>query len=137
MTTDANDTPVLMIVDGESLNRERMMEYTKALLSSGLYDQLGGYYLNMPRPIDTFEGETPDNHVTLIVRFPSLKNARTFWYSRTYQDAIKPLRLNPSAGNLTVRVYREIDVPPHMVGKVGVNAFVCKFDPAPIHVVDR
>ena len=134
---EANDTPVLMIVDGESLNRDQMMAYTKALLSSGLYNTLGGYYLNMARPIDTFEGETPDNHVTLIVRFPSLRNAQTFWYSRTYQDTIKPLRLDPVAGNFTVRVYREVDVATHMTGKVGSNAFMTEFDPTGVAVKDR
>ncbi len=137
MTNDPNDTPVLMIVDGESLNREQMMAYTKALLSSGLYDTLGGYYLNSARPIDTFEGETPDNHVTLVVRFPSLKSARTFWYSRTYQDTIKPLRLDPVAGNFTVRVYREVDVGAHMAGKVGSNAFMTSFETTGVAVQDR
>ena len=134
---DPNDTPVLMIVDGESFNRDQMMAYTKALLSSGLYDTLGGYYLNMARPIDTFEGDTPGNHVTLIVRFPSLRNAQTFWYSRTYQDTIKPLRLDPLAGNFTVRVYREVDVATHMTGKVGSNAFIAEFDPTGVAVQDR
>ena len=126
-----------MVVDGETLNRDQMMAYTKALLSSGLYDTLGGYYLNMARPIDTFEGETPDNHVTLIVRFPSLKNAQTFWFSRTYQETIKPLRLDPLAGNFTVRIYREVDVAAHMLGKVGSNAFVTEFDSTGVEVLDR
>ena len=130
--TESNDAPVLMVVDGESLNREQMMMYTKALLGSGLYDALGGYYLNSARPIETFEGDTPSNHVTLIVRFPSLKNAQTFWYSKTYQEAIKPLRLDPLAGNFTVRIYPEVDAPPHMAGKVGSNEFLTTFDPSGI-----
>jgi catechol 2,3-dioxygenase-like lactoylglutathione lyase family enzyme/uncharacterized protein (DUF1330 family) len=85
---------------------------TEKLLSSGLHAALGGDYVNGPRSIASFEGPAPVNHATLIVRFPCLANAHAFWYSPVYQETIRPLRLDPSAGDFTVRVYPEVD-PPH------------------------
>lgn len=105
------DRPVYMVVAGETIDVERMANYARALAESGLYGKAQGYYINSPRPIDTFEGEPPPNFVTLIVRFPSIEAAREFWYSPQYQDDIRPMRLNPSAGNYTVTVYEGLDLP--------------------------
>lgn len=123
-----DDKPVLMVVAGPTHDRARMMAYAKAIADSGLYQKLGGYYVNMPRPVATFEGTPPPNHSTLIVRFPCLANARAFWNSREYQEKIKPLRLNPSAGDYTVTVYLEAPLRPDMVGKVGDAAYRARFD---------
>ena len=116
-----------MIVDGRTIDRERMRIYTEKLLASGLYASLGGYYVNSPRPIATFEGTTGVDHVTLVIRFPCLTNARAFWYSRTYQEAIKPLRLDPLAGDFTVRIYPEIPAPSYMAGKVEGDRYLSAF----------
>ena len=45
-----------------------------------------------------------------------------FWYDDFYQTEIKPMRLNPSAGDYVVTLYNEADLPPYMAGKVGDNA---------------
>ena len=127
-STPACDAPVVMVVTGTTLDRERMMAYAKAIADSRLYEQLGGYYVNVPAPLAHFEGDAEAGHVTLIVRFPCLENARAFWYSRTYQEDIRPLRLDPSAGDYIVRVYPEAPLRADMAGKVGEGAYIADFD---------
>lgn len=122
------DKPVYMIVAGPTHDRARMQAYAKAIFDSGLYQQLGGYYINAPVPVAVFEGSPPPTQATLIVRFPCLANARAFWYSKTYQDRIKPLRLNPPAGDYTVTVYAEIPLRADMAGKVGAADYRVPFD---------
>jgi uncharacterized protein (DUF1330 family) len=124
----ACDKPVYMVVAGPTHDRARMQAYARAIFESGLYQQLGGYYINAPVPVATFEGDVPPTQATLIVRFPCLANARAFWYSKAYQERIKPLRLNPSAGDYTVTVYAEIPLRPDMAGKVGDGAYTATFD---------
>ena len=129
------DKPVYMVVAGPTHDRARMQAYAKAIFDSGLYQKLGGYYINAPVPLATFEGEVPPNQATLIVRFPCLANARAFWFSKEYQEKIKPLRLNPSAGDYTVTVYAEIPVRPDMAGKVGDAAYRTAFDASGVEQV--
>lgn len=112
------DAPVIMVVSGTTLDGRRMGAYGAKIAETGIYAEVGGYYLNAPRPVDVFEGDVDPRHATLMVRFPCLENARRFWNSRLYQETIKPLRLNPSAGDYTVTVYREADLPAYMHNKV-------------------
>ena len=93
------------------------------------YAEVGGYYLNTARPIEVFEGEVDPRHATLIVRFPCPANARRFWNSRLYQQTIKPLRENPPAGNYTLTVYPEAELPQCMRGKAGRSAYTASFTP--------
>ena len=116
-TQPCDGGPVLVVISGVTKDAERMMAYSKALKESGLYPSLEAYYLNSARPIRVFEGEIPDDFVTLIVRFPSVCAAEAFWNSDVYQENIRPLRLNPSAGDYTVTVYPEADIPEYMIGK--------------------
>lgn len=118
-----DNKPVLMVVAGPTHDRARMMAYAKAVADSGLYQQLGGYYVNAPVTLDTFEGTPPKGHTTLIVRFPCLANARAFWFSKVYQEKIRPLRLDPSAGDYTVTVYPEVPVRADLAGRVGSAAY--------------
>lgn len=123
-----DNQPVLMVVAGPTHDRARMQAYAKAIADSGLYQKLGGYYVNIPRPLATFNDPAPAGYTTLIVRFPCLANARAFWYSKEYQEKIKPLRLNPSAGDYIVTVYAEAPVRPDIAGKVGHNGYRTTFD---------
>ncbi len=125
---DLCDEPVLMVVAGPTHDRARMRAYGEAIARSRLYQQLGGYYINLPRPLATFEGEPPQGYTTLIVRFPCLANAQAFWNSRVYQEEILPLRQNPSAGTYTVTVYPEAPLREDMVGQVGDNGYRGSFD---------
>lgn len=120
--------PVYMVVAGPTHDRERMMAYGQAIADSQIYDRLGGYYINSPRAVATFEGDTPPGYTVLIVRFPCLANARTFWNSDVYQDEILPLRQNPSAGDYFVTVYPGIPLRPEMVGKVGEADYLARFE---------
>ena len=122
MTCDS-EKPVIMLVAGRTLDAERMRDYAIALGSSDLYPNARGYYLNIPRPVRVLEGEPDANDVALMVRFPSECSAVNFWYHDFYQTEIKPMRLNPSAGDYVVTLYNEADLPPYMAGKVGDNAY--------------
>ena len=122
MTCDS-EKPVIMLVAGRTLDAERMRDYAVALGSSDLYPNARGYYLNIPRPVRILEGEPDANDVALMVRFPSECAAVKFWYDDFYQTEIKPLRLNPTAGDYVVTLYSEADLPPYMAGKVGDNAY--------------
>ena len=122
MTCDS-ERPVIMLVAGRTLDAERMRDYAIALGSSDLYPNAQGYYLNIPRPVRILEGEPDADDVALMVRFPSECSAVNFWYDDFYQTEIKPMRLNPSAGDYVVTLYNEADLPPYMAGKVGDNAY--------------
>jgi uncharacterized protein (DUF1330 family) len=130
-----DNKPVLMVVTGQTHDRERMLAYGKAIADSGLYRKLGGYYLNAPRTLATFEGTPPKGYSTIIVRFPCLANAQAFWNSKEYQERIRPMRLNPSAGDYTVSVYPEVPVRDDMVGKIGDAAYRATFDPSQVEQV--
>ena len=122
MTCD-REKPVIMLVAGRTLDAERMRDYAIALGSSDLYPNAQGYYLNIPRPVRILEGEPDADDVALMVRFPSECSAVNFWYDDFYQTEIKPMRLNPSAGDYVVALYNEANLPPYMAGKVGDNAY--------------
>ena len=47
----------------------------------------------------------------------------TFWNSEQYQNEVKPLRLNPRAGDYVVTLYAETEVPGYMAGLVGDNSY--------------
>lgn len=121
------DAPVYMVVEGRTLDRDRMIAYARAIAASEIYQKLGGYYITVPRPLAVFEGEVPPDYVNLTVRFPCIENARAFWYSRVYQEDILPLRQNPSAGDYTVTVYAEAPLRDDMVGKVDKGRFSADF----------
>ncbi len=127
-----DNRPVLMIVSGPTLDRARMAAYAQAIASLGIYQKLGGYYLNAPRPLAVFEGAPPPGMTTLVVRFPCLANARAFWLSKDYQEAIRPLRLNPSAGDYLVTVHLETPPPDWMAGAVEPGRFTKAFDAAAV-----
>ncbi len=131
-TTPACDAPVVMVVAGPTHDRERMAAYGKAIADSKLYERLGGYYINVPRPLATFEGTPPAGYTVLMVRFPCLANAQAFWNSKEYQEKIKPLRLGPSAGDYVVTVYPEAPLRSDLAGKVGDNGYTASFDPSGI-----
>lgn len=122
-----DNKPVYMVVAGPTHDRARMQAYAKAIADSGLYQRLGGYYINSPRALATFEGEPPQGYTALIVRFPCFAHAKAFWYSKEYQEKIKPLRLEPSAGDYLVTVYPEIPVREDMQGQVGDDSYTGTF----------
>ena len=124
---NCDDTkPVIMLVAGRTLDAERMRDYAIALQRSDLYPNARGYYLNNPRPVRILEGEPDTNDVALMVRFPSECAAVSFWYDDFYQNEIKPLRLNPSAGDYVVTLYDEASLPPYMAGKVGDAKYIAE-----------
>lgn len=131
------DAPVYMVVEGRTLDRERMIAYGRAIAQSKLYEELGGYYVTIPRPLEVFEGEVAPDYVNLTVRFPCIANARAFWNSRAYREEILPIRQDPPAGDYTVTIYAEAPLREDMVGKVGDNRFIADFADVQIEQVDR
>ena len=65
-----------------------------------------------------------------------MANARAFWNSRTYQEQIRPLRLDPPAGDYIVTVYREAPLREDLVGKVGDDGYSADFPAAGIAQVE-
>lgn len=118
------ETPVIMVVAGRTLDRAQMGKYAQALAESGLYPKAKGYYLNNPRPIRHLEGNPHADDVALMVRFPSECAVLSFWNSDEYQNNVKPLRLNPRAGDYVVTVYAETALPSYMDGLVSDNAYI-------------
>ena len=135
-----DNKPVIMAVTGPTHDRARMAAYAEAIAASGLYQRLGGYYLNEFYPFEHLDGDAPDGFATVLVRFPCMANARKFWYSDAYQNEIKPIRLNPSAGDYIVRVYPERAVRADMLGKVAGNEYLAEFagdrPPDPVRFAD-
>ena len=106
MSTD-KDKAVYMLVVGQIEDREKMAAYQSALMESGLYPEHDGHYVAFGKPVDTFEGEWPDNQGLVIAKFPSLKHAQAFWHSDSYQSRIKPLR--QGAGSFSVSVFNAVE----------------------------
>lgn len=131
------DAPVYMVVEGRTRDRTRMIAYGRAIAESRLYEQLGGYYVTVPRPLEVFEGEVAPDYVNLTVRFPCIENARAFWNSRAYREDILPIRQDPPAGDYTVTIYAEAPLREDMVGRVGDNRFTADFSGAEIEQVDE
>ena len=96
--------PVVMVVDGVTNDHKQMAVYGQALMESGLHQRAGSFYMNDPRPIQILEGNRDQDHVTLLIKFPSECAAIDFWNSPIYRKKIKPLRKN--AGNYTIELYR-------------------------------
>ena len=96
--------PVVMVVDGVTNDPQQMAVYGQALKASGLHQHAGSYYLNDPRPLRILEGNRSQNHVTLLINFPSECTALEFWNSPVYNQKIRPLRKN--AGDYTIELYR-------------------------------
>ena len=124
-----DNKPVYMVVYGVTHDRERMQAYGRAIAQSGLYVELRGYYTTGFRPLAVFEGSVADNFSMVAVRFPCLAHARAFWYSKTYQEDIVPMR--DGAGDYTVIVMPAADLPPYMAGRVGPADYVETFGPEP------
>lgn len=132
------DTPVLMVIEGRTLDRARMGQYAAAIAKSEIYQKLGGYYVNVPRPIEVFEGDVEPDYVNLTVRFPCIENARAFWNSRVYQDDIIDIRRKPTlAGDYTVTIYAEAPLREDMVGKVGEARFTYDFSNPDVPQLDE
>ncbi len=87
-----------------SSQSRQMAVYGQALKASGLHQHAGSYYLNDPRPLRILEGNRSQNHVTLLINFPSECAALEFWNSPVYNQKIRPLRKN--AGDYTIELYR-------------------------------
>lgn len=124
--TVCDNRPVVMLVEGTIRDAARLNAYADAIRSSGLYQQLGGYYLVNPRPVAVFEGAAPPERSLLAVRFPCLAHARAFWNSKIYREKIVPLRSNPSAGDFVVTVHLELSIPAYMHDRVVPAAYGAK-----------
>ncbi len=84
--------PATMLVYGTIEDRERIVEYGKALAQSGLYPKNRGYYIASTPAATVFEGEPPPGRGVIIARFPCLQAAKNFWYSDEYAE-IRKLRI--------------------------------------------
>ena len=116
---------VIMVISGRTLDPARMGAYSQAIAESGLYPKAKAYYMNVPSPVAVFEGDVAENYVTLMARFPSLEAAKTLWNSDIYRNEIRPMRINPSAGDYKVAVYKETDLPDYMADHIKSGSLTC------------
>jgi uncharacterized protein (DUF1330 family) len=101
--------PILMIVLADIKDREKMAGYSKALAESGLYEEFGGYYAAIGKPLQVVEGDFGPGEAIVAAKFPSLDAARGFWFSPKYQDVIKPYRAG--AGDFRVAFFPILPIP--------------------------
>ena len=134
---DTCDEPVLLVVSGPVRDAARMEAYARAVASSGLYQQLGGYDLTAPRAIDQLEGAPGGAQFASVTRFPCRANALAFWNSTTYQTQLKGLRSGPAAADLFVAIYPELALRSDLTGKVGEAEYSGSFDPSAVPQVAR
>jgi uncharacterized protein (DUF1330 family) len=99
-------------VYGEITDREKFAAYPRALAASKLHEKYGGWYEGITPPLAVFEGSPPPSRGVIIARFPCLEEAKSFWYSKEYQQDIVPLR--NGAATFEVIVLRTPPLPPHV-----------------------
>ena len=102
-TSECKD-PVIMIVVGSIKAGASMREYGKAVNQSSVYSDHRGYYMAIS-PIEMFEGQWPANRIFLAAEFPCVEAARGMWFSKEYQERIRPLR--DGCCDLTVSIHRK------------------------------
>ncbi|MBI3095925.1 MAG: DUF1330 domain-containing protein [Rhodocyclales bacterium] len=76
--------PAYMVVDARSSDPQRMVEYRR--LSQIAVDAYGGRFLVRGAPYETLEGSWQPQRV-VVVEFPSMEAARTFYDSPEYLAA--------------------------------------------------
>ena len=118
------DEPVLLIVSAPSAGWNA---YRRAIATSGLYQQLGGYELNAAKASDGLAGDGAATQS--IMRFPCRANALAFWNSKLQQDQLALLR--GTSPQLAAAIYPELPLRDDLVGKVGDNSYTAAFGAAP------
>lgn len=121
------DEPVLLVTSAPA---EGWDAYRRAISASGLYQQLGGYELNVAKTSDALVGDAA--FAQSIVRFPCRANALAFWTSKVQQDQFALLRGSRQAATLFAAIYPELPLRDDLVGKVGDNSYSAAFNAAPV-----
>ena len=123
------DEPVLLVLSGSPSDAARMDAYARAMAASGLYQQLGGYVLNAPKPTEALAGASAVSFQS-VLRFPCRANALTFWNSKLQRDQFALLRGAAPAADIAAAIYPELALREDLVGKVGDNSYSTAFSAA-------
>lgn len=100
------DKPAYLVVVATSVaDPVKTRQYAEALRASGLYPQLGGFYVAVGRSPEVLEGKMFGQSPIVIAKFPCREAIQRFWYSDTYQKEILPLR--EGAGTFEVAMFEE------------------------------
>lgn len=97
----AAERPHYLVVTATVTDPARMQSYNAKLRETGLYAAHGGRYVLIGRPVATLENW--DGRAIVVAEFPSREAAEAFWWSDTYQQAVKPLR--EGAGSFHVAIF--------------------------------
>jgi uncharacterized protein (DUF1330 family) len=82
--------PAYVISEVEVLDEERTATYRR--LAAASIAQYGGRYLARGRLPDAVEGTWPDSRRLVIVEFPSMAEARRWYASEEYAEALEVRR---------------------------------------------
>ena len=93
-----------MVILAEISDPDSFKEY--AMRAAELVDEFGGEYIVRSGTSQCLEGDWPDETRLVISKWPSMDQARAFWYSPRY-DEIKKLRQSNS--NVRVRLIEGIE----------------------------
>jgi len=83
---EAASRPGYMIVMGKNYAPEDLQPYGRALPT--IYEKYQGGYVALTTSVEVLEGEYPYQSI-ILSKWPSIQNARDFWASPEYAEAIK------------------------------------------------
>jgi uncharacterized protein (DUF1330 family) len=84
--------PVYMVGTLETTDPAKIKAYGEALFASRIVYKNGGSYVARAKPLETLEGQWPENRSIILATYPCADAARAFYNSEIYQRQIKPLR---------------------------------------------
>jgi uncharacterized protein (DUF1330 family) len=96
--------PVLLLVWIEGLDRAKSKPYGDGLRATQIVPRHGGRYLAVSPPTLVLEGKWPAERGFVVEQYPCEQAFREMWFSREYQEKLKPLR--DGSGEYTVALFK-------------------------------
>lgn len=84
--------PVILIVWVDGFDRAKSKAYGDGLRSTKIVPRHGGRYIAVSPPVEVLEGAWPAERAVVVEQYPCQQAFREMWFSREYEDKLKPLR---------------------------------------------